>query len=185
MPLTKVSGGVSNVSFSFRGNDHVREAIHSVFLFYAIKAGMDMGIVNAGQLVVYDEIEPTLKDLCENVILNRNNDNNEATEALINFAETVKAKGKEIIKDEKWRNETVENRLSHSLINGITDYIEADTEEARQKYPKPLDVIEGPLMDGMNIVGDLFGQGKMFLPQVVKSARVMKKDIFRKRELIS
>ena len=177
MPLTKVSGGVSNVSFSFRGNDHVREAIHSVFLYHAIKAGMDMGIVNAGQLVVYDEIEPTLKQLCEDVLLNRNNDNNEATEALINFAETVKAKGKETIKDEKWREEPVEKRLAHSLVNGITDYIDADTEEARQKYPKPLDVIEGPLMDGMNIVGDLFGAGKMFLPQVVKSARVMKKAV--------
>jgi 5-methyltetrahydrofolate--homocysteine methyltransferase len=177
MPLTKVSGGVSNVSFSFRGNDHVREAIHSVFLYYAIKAGMDMGIVNAGQLVVYDEIEPTLRNLCEDVLLNRNNDNNEATEALILHAETVKAKGKEIVKDEKWRNEPVEKRLSHSLVNGITDYIDADTEEARQKYPKPLDVIEGPLMDGMNIVGDLFGAGKMFLPQVVKSARVMKKAV--------
>jgi 5-methyltetrahydrofolate--homocysteine methyltransferase len=177
MPLTKVSGGVSNVSFSFRGNDHVREAIHSVFLYYAIKAGMDMGIVNAGQLVVYDEIEPTLRNLCEDVLLNRNNDNNEATEALINFAETVKAKGKVEVKDEKWRNESVEKRLSHSLVNGITDYIDADTEEARQKYPKPLDVIEGPLMDGMNIVGDLFGAGKMFLPQVVKSARVMKKAV--------
>jgi 5-methyltetrahydrofolate--homocysteine methyltransferase len=177
MPLTKVSGGVSNVSFSFRGNDHVREAIHSVFLYHAIKAGMDMGIVNAGQLVVYDEIEPTLRQLCEDVLLNRNNDNNEATEALINFAETVKAKGKETIKDEKWRNEVVEKRLAHALVNGITEYIDADTEEARQKYPKPLDVIEGPLMDGMNIVGDLFGAGKMFLPQVVKSARVMKKAV--------
>ncbi|MGF2411448.1 methionine synthase [Ferruginibacter sp.] len=177
MPLTKVSGGVSNVSFSFRGNDHVREAIHSVFLYHAIKAGMDMGIVNAGQLVVYDEIEPTLKNLCEDVILNRNNTNNEATEALITFAETVKAKGKETVKDEKWRDEPVEKRLSHSLVNGITDYIDADTEEARQKYPKPLDVIEGPLMDGMNVVGDLFGAGKMFLPQVVKSARVMKKAV--------
>ncbi len=177
MPLTKVSGGVSNVSFSFRGNDHVREAIHSVFLFYAIKAGMDMGIVNAGQLVVYDEIEPTLRDLCEDVILNRNNDNNEATEKLIIHAETVKAKGKVEVKDEKWRNEPVEKRLAHSLVNGITDYIDADTEEARVKYPKPLDVIEGPLMDGMNIVGDLFGAGKMFLPQVVKSARVMKKAV--------
>src|SRR5215217_5599067 len=174
MPLTKVSGGVSNISFSFRGNDHVREAMHSVFLYYAIKAGMDMGIVNAGQLVVYDEIEPGLRRLCEDVILNRNNGNNEATEALINFAETVKAKGKEIVKDEAWRNDPVEKRLAHSLVNGITDYVEADTEEARQKYPKPLDVIEGPLMDGMNIVGDLFGSGKMFLPQVVKSARVMK-----------
>jgi len=177
MPLTKVSGGVSNVSFSFRGNDHVREAIHSVFLFHAIKAGMDMGIVNAGQLVVYDEIEPNLRALCEDVILNRNNDNNETTEKMIAFAETVKAKGKEIIKDESWRKEPVEKRLSHSLVNGITDYIDADTEEARIKYPKPLDVIEGPLMDGMNIVGDLFGSGKMFLPQVVKSARVMKKAV--------
>ncbi len=177
MPLTKVSGGVSNVSFSFRGNDHVREAIHSVFLYYAIKAGMDMGIVNAGQLVIYDEIEPKLKQLCEDVLLNRNNDNNEATESLIQFAESVKAKGKENIKDETWRLEPVEKRLSHSLVNGITDYIDADTEEARQKYPKPLDVIEGPLMAGMNIVGDLFGAGKMFLPQVVKSARVMKKAV--------
>ncbi|MBP6358630.1 MAG: methionine synthase [Sediminibacterium sp.] len=177
MPLTKVSGGVSNVSFSFRGNDHVREAIHSVFLFHAIKAGMGMGIVNAGQLVVYDEIEPTLRQLCEDVLLNKNNDTNEATEKLITHAETVKAKGKVEIKDEAWRNEPVEKRLSHALINGITEYIDADTEEARQKYPQPLDVIEGPLMDGMNIVGDLFGEGKMFLPQVVKSARVMKKSV--------
>jgi len=177
MPLTKVSGGVSNLSFSFRGNDHVREAMHSVFLYYAIKAGMDMGIVNAGQLVVYDEIEPGLRKLCEDVILNRNNDNNEATEKLIAFAETVKAKGKVEVKDEAWRNAPVEERLKHALVNGITDYIDADTEEARIKYPKPLDVIEGPLMDGMNVVGDLFGSGKMFLPQVVKSARVMKKSV--------
>ncbi|MBL0305127.1 MAG: methionine synthase [Chitinophagaceae bacterium] len=177
MPLTKVSGGVSNLSFSFRGNDHVREAMHSVFLYHAIKAGMDMGIVNAGQLVVYDEIEPQLRQLCEDVILNRNNDNNEATEKLISFAETVKAKGKEIIKDDAWRNTTVEERLRHALVNGITDYIDADTEEARLKYPAPLEVIEGPLMDGMNVVGDLFGAGKMFLPQVVKSARVMKKSV--------
>lgn len=177
MPLAKVSGGVSNMSFSFRGNDHVREAMHAVFLYYAIKAGMDMGIVNAGQLVVYDEIEPKLRNMCEDVVLNRNNDNNEATEALINFAETIKAKGKEIVKDESWRAESIESRLSHSLVNGITDYIEADAEEARLKYPKPLDVIEGPLMDGMNIVGNLFGTGKMFLPQVVKSARVMKKAV--------
>src|SRR5450432_2419098 len=177
MPLTKVSGGVSNMSFSFRGNDHVREAMHSVFLYYAIKAGMDMGIVNAGQLVVYDEIEPKLREMCEDVILNHHNDNNEATERLINFAETVKAKGKEIVKDDAWRNTSVEERLKHSLVNGITDYIDADTEEARQKYPKPLDVIEGPLMAGMNVVGDLFGSGKMFLPQVVKSARVMKKSV--------
>ncbi|MCY7309492.1 MAG: dihydropteroate synthase, partial [Chitinophagaceae bacterium] len=177
MPLTKISGGVSNLSFAFRGNDHVREAMNSVFLYYAIKEGMDMGIVNAGQLVVYDEIEPQLKKLCEDVILNHNNDNNEATEKLIDFADTVKAKGKENIKDESWRETSVEERLKHSLVNGITDYIDTDTEEARQKYPKPLDVIEGPLMDGMNVVGDLFGAGKMFLPQVVKSARVMKKSV--------
>ncbi|MGK2862570.1 MAG: methionine synthase [Chitinophagaceae bacterium] len=177
MPLTKVSGGVSNMSFSFRGNDHVREAMHAVFLYYAIKAGLDMGIVNAGQLVIYDEIEPKLRQMCEDVILNRTNDNNEATEKLIQFAETVKARGKETIKDETWRNTPVEERLKHSLVNGITDYIEIDTEEARLKYPRPLDVIEGPLMDGMNVVGDLFGAGKMFLPQVVKSARVMKKSV--------
>jgi 5-methyltetrahydrofolate--homocysteine methyltransferase len=177
MPLTKISGGVSNLSFSFRGNDHVREAMHSIFLLHAIRAGMDMGIVNAGQLVVYDEIEPNLRELCENVILNRNNDNNEATEKLISFAETVKAKGKVEVKDEAWRNNTVEERLKHALVNGITDYIDIDTEEARLKYPKPLEVIEGPLMAGMNVVGDLFGAGKMFLPQVVKSARVMKKSV--------
>jgi 5-methyltetrahydrofolate--homocysteine methyltransferase len=177
MPLTKISGGVSNLSFSFRGNEHVREAMHSVFLYYTIKAGMDMGIVNAGQLVVYDEIEPMLKKLCEDVILNRNNDNNEATEKLIAFAETVKAGGKVTEKNEAWRNGTVEERLKHSLVNGITDYIDADTEEARQKYAKPLEVIEGPLMAGMDVVGDLFGSGKMFLPQVVKSARVMKKSV--------
>ncbi len=174
MPLTKVSGGVSNVSFSFRGNDTVRDAMHAVFLYHAIQAGMDMGIVNAGQLQVYEEIEPTLKQLCEDVILNRNA---EATDRLLAFAETVKAKGKTIVKDEAWRKEEVEKRLSHALVNGITDYIDQDTEEARLKYPKPLDVIEGPLMDGMNIVGDLFGSGKMFLPQVVKSARVMKKSV--------
>ncbi len=176
-PLVKISGGVSNLSFSFRGNEPVREAMHSVFLYYAIKAGMDMGIVNAGQLVVYDQIEPSLKQLCEDVILNRNNDNNESTEKLIEFATTVKAKDKEEKKDEAWRSEPVEKRLAHALVNGITEFIELDTEEARQKYPRPLDVIEGPLMDGMNIVGDLFGSGKMFLPQVVKSARVMKKSV--------
>ncbi|HWJ91031.1 MAG TPA: methionine synthase [Flavisolibacter sp.] len=174
MPLVKVSGGVSNVSFSFRGNDHVREAIHSVFLLHAIRAGMDMGIVNAGQLVVYDEIEPALRELCEDVIMNRRPD---ATERLVSFAETVKAKGKEEVKDESWRHTAVEERLKHALVNGITDYIDADTEEARLKYPKPLDVIEGPLMAGMDVVGDLFGSGKMFLPQVVKSARVMKKAV--------
>lgn len=177
MPLTKVSGGVSNLSFSFRGNEHVREAMHSVFLYYAIKAGMDMGIVNAGQLVVYDEIEPGLRNLCEDVILNRNNDDNEATEKLIAFAETVKGSGKAEVKNEVWRTGSVEERLKHSLVNGITDYIDTDTEEARQKYAKPLDVIEGPLMAGMDVVGDLFGSGKMFLPQVVKSARVMKKSV--------
>jgi 5-methyltetrahydrofolate--homocysteine methyltransferase len=175
MPLAKVSGGVSNVSFSFRGNDHVRVAIHAVFLYHAVKAGMDMGIVNAGQLVVYDEIEPQLKELCEDVILNKRPD---ATERLVTFAEKVKAKGKEgEKKDVTWRTHSVEERLKHALVNGITDYIDVDTEEARQKYPKPLDVIEGPLMAGMDVVGDLFGSGKMFLPQVVKSARVMKKSV--------
>jgi 5-methyltetrahydrofolate--homocysteine methyltransferase len=174
MPLTKISGGVSNVSFSFRGNDAVREAIHAVFLYHAIKAGMDMGIVNAGQLQVYDQIEPQLRELCEDVILNRRPD---STERLVTFAETVKAKGKEEKKDDAWRHNSVEERLKHALVNGITDYIDADTEEARQKYPQPLDVIEGPLMAGMDVVGDLFGSGKMFLPQVVKSARVMKKSV--------
>ncbi|HEV3326176.1 MAG TPA: methionine synthase [Puia sp.] len=174
MPLTRISGGVSNMSFSFRGNEPVREAMHSVFLYYAIKAGMDMGIVNAGQLVVYDQIEPQLKQLCEDVILNRSP---EATDQLLAFAETVKAKDKEEVKNEAWREGSVEERLKHALVNGITEYIDADTEEARQKYPKPLEVIEGPLMAGMNVVGDLFGSGKMFLPQVVKSARVMKKSV--------
>jgi 5-methyltetrahydrofolate--homocysteine methyltransferase len=174
MPLTRISGGVSNMSFSFRGNETVREAMHSVFLYYAIKAGMDMGIVNAGQLVVYDEIEPRLRDLCEDVILNKNP---EATDKLLAFAETVKAKGKVEVKDEAWRKGSVEERLKHALVNGITDHIDADTEEARLQYPKPLDVIEGPLMAGMSVVGDLFGSGKMFLPQVVKSARVMKKSV--------
>jgi 5-methyltetrahydrofolate--homocysteine methyltransferase len=174
MPLTRISGGVSNISFSFRGNEPVREAMHSVFLYYAIKAGMDMGIVNAGQLVVYDEIEPRLKELSEDVILNRSP---EATDQLLAFAETVKAKDKAEVKNEAWREGPVEDRLKHALVNGITDYIDADTEEARQRYPKPLDVIEGPLMAGMNVVGDLFGSGKMFLPQVVKSARVMKKSV--------
>jgi 5-methyltetrahydrofolate--homocysteine methyltransferase len=174
MPLTRISGGVSNISFSFRGNEPVREAMHSVFLYYAIQAGMDMGIVNAGQLVVYDEIEPELRRLCEDVVLNRDPG---ATDKLLAFAETVKAKGKTEVKDEAWRRGPVEERLKYSLVNGITDYIEADTEEARQNYAKPLDVIEGPLMAGMNVVGDLFGSGKMFLPQVVKSARVMKKSV--------
>lgn len=178
-PQVKISGGVSNLSFSFRGNDHVREAMHSVFLYHAIRAGMDMGIVNAGQLVVYDQIEPELKTLCEDVILNKNNDDNGATEKLIVFAETVKHKGQttEEKGEQEWRKESVEERLKYALINGITEFIEADTEEARLKYARPLEVIEGPLMDGMNVVGDLFGVGKMFLPQVVKSARVMKKSV--------
>lgn len=174
LPLVNISGGVSNVSFSFRGNEPVREAIHTVFLFHAIRAGMDMGIVNAGQLQVYDEIEPALRDLCEDVILNRRKD---ATERLLAFAETVKAGGRASQKNDAWRKDTVENRLKHALVNGITDHIEQDTEEARLQYSKPLEVIEGPLMDGMNIVGDLFGSGKMFLPQVVKSARVMKRSV--------
>ncbi|MFN4314779.1 MAG: methionine synthase [Chitinophagaceae bacterium] len=177
MPLVGISGGVSNLSFSFRGNEPVREAMHAVFLLHAIRAGMNMGIVNAGQLVVYDEIEPQLRQLCEDVILNRNNDNNEATEKLIAFAETVKAQDKVEKKDDAWRQTPVEERLKHALVNGITDYIDQDTEEARLKYAKPLEVIEGPLMDGMSVVGDLFGAGKMFLPQVVKSARVMKRSV--------
>lgn len=176
-PLAKISGGVSNLSFSFRGNETVREAMHSVFLYYAVKAGLDMGIVNAGQLIVYDQIDPALRDLCEDVILNRHNDDNEATEKLITFAETVKAKGKEIKKDDAWRGTSVQERLKHALVNGITDYIDGDTEEARLGFARPLEVIEGPLMAGMDVVGDLFGSGKMFLPQVVKSARVMKKSV--------
>jgi len=174
LPGAKVSGGISNISFSFRGNNVVREAMHAAFLYHAIKAGLDMGIVNAGQLAVYEEIPKDLLELVEDVLLNRRPD---ATERLVNFAETVKQKGKAVVKDDEWRNGTVEERLSHALVKGITDYIDQDTEEARQKYPKPLSVIEGPLMAGMNIVGDLFGSGKMFLPQVVKSARVMKKSV--------
>lgn len=176
-PLVHISGGISNLSFSFRGNETVREAMHSVFLYYAVQVGMDMGIVNAGQLMVYDQIEPELRQLCEDVILNRNNENSEATDKLISFAETVKSKGKEIKKDDAWRQLNVAERLSHALVNGITEYIDEDTEEARQQYNRPLEVIEGPLMAGMNVVGDLFGAGKMFLPQVVKSARVMKKSV--------
>lgn len=182
MPLCKISGGVSNLSFSFRGNETVREAMHSIFLYHAIQAGMDMGIVNAGQLIVYDEIESELKELCESVILNINNAENEATEKLIAFAKTINTKGKsenpdDNIKAKLWRNSSVEERLKHALVNGITDFIEEDTEEARLKYARPIEVIEGPLMNGMNVVGDLFGAGKMFLPQVVKSARVMKKSV--------
>jgi 5-methyltetrahydrofolate--homocysteine methyltransferase len=174
LPGAKVSGGISNISFSFRGNNVVREAMHSAFLYHAIKAGLDMGIVNAGQLAVYEEIPKDLLELVEDVLLNRRPD---ATERLVAFAETVKRQDKTVLKDDEWRKGTVEERLSHALVKGITDYIEQDTEEARQKYPKPLAVIEGPLMGGMNIVGDLFGSGKMFLPQVVKSARVMKKAV--------
>jgi 5-methyltetrahydrofolate--homocysteine methyltransferase len=174
LPYAKVSGGVSNISFSFRGNNVVREAMHSAFLYHAIKAGMDMGIVNAGMLEVYQEIDKELLVLVEDVLLNRRDD---ATERLVEYADTVKSKGKEIIRDEEWRKEPVETRLSHALVKGIIEYLDDDVEEARQKYAKPLEVIEGPLMDGMNIVGDLFGAGKMFLPQVVKSARVMKKAV--------
>ena len=170
----RVSGGVSNISFSFRGNNTVREAMHAAFLFHAIRAGLDMGIVNAGQLAVYEEIEPELRERVEDVLLNRRDD---ATERLVDFAERVKAKGKTPIKDEAWRAESVEERLKHALVKGIIDYIDVDTEEARQKCKRPLEVIEGPLMAGMSVVGDLFGSGKMFLPQVVKSARVMKKAV--------
>ncbi|NEU69495.1 methionine synthase [Spirosoma agri] len=174
LPLAKVSGGVSNISFSFRGNDFVREAMHSAFLYHAIRAGMDMGIVNAGQLEVYDSIPKDLLERCEDVLLNRRDD---ATERLVDFAETVKAKGKAIVQDDAWRKESVHERLKHALIKGITDYIDQDVEEIRQQVARPLHIIEGPLMDGMNVVGDLFGAGKMFLPQVVKSARVMKKAV--------
>ena len=148
--------------------------MHSAFLYHAIKAGMDMGIVNAGMIEVYDEIPKDLLERVEDVLLNRRPD---ATERLVEFAESVKSKGKVIEQDNAWRNQPVEERLKHALIKGIVEFIDADTEEARQKYPQPLDVIEGPLMDGMNVVGDLFGAGKMFLPQVVKSARVMKKSV--------
>ncbi len=174
LPHARVSGGVSNISFSFRGNNTVREAMHSAFLYHAIRAGLDMAIVNAGQLAVYEEIEPELRERVEDVLLNRRDD---ATERLVEFAENVKAKGKTIVKDEAWREAPVEERLSHALVKGIIDFIDVDTEEARQKAKRPLDVIEGPLMAGMSVVGDLFGAGKMFLPQVVKSARVMKKAV--------
>jgi len=174
LPHAKVSGGISNVSFSFRGNEPVREAIHTVFLYHAIKAGLTMGIVNAGQLGVYDTIDPELRERVEDVVLNRRPD---ATERLVTFAETVKAQGKVSTEDLTWREGDVESRLSHALVKGITAFIIEDTEEARQKYPRPIQVIEGPLMAGMNVVGDLFGAGKMFLPQVVKSARVMKQAV--------
>jgi 5-methyltetrahydrofolate--homocysteine methyltransferase len=178
LPGAKVSGGVSNVSFSFRGNDPVREAIHTVFLYHAIQAGMDMGIVNAGMVGVYDEVEPQLRERAEDVVLNRRPD---AGERLVEIAESAKSGAKDESKRNEWRSGTVAQRLSHALVSGITDFIVEDTEEAYQailaKGGRPLHVIEGPLMDGMNIVGDLFGQGKMFLPQVVKSARVMKQAV--------
>ncbi len=176
LPHAKVSGGVSNISFSFRGNNKVREAIHSAFLYHAIAAGMDMGIVNAGMLEVYEEIEPELKELVEDVLLNRRLD---ATERLVDYGEKLKGVGRAVNekKAEEWRNGTVEERLSHALVKGIDTHIEADAEEARVKFGRPLLVIEGPLMAGMSVVGDLFGAGKMFLPQVVKSARVMKKAV--------
>ena len=175
LPHVHVSGGVSNLSFAFRGNERVREAMHSVFLYHAIKAGMDMGIVNAGQLALYDDIEPELRTLVEDVVLNRRPD---ATDRLLEAAERFKGEGaqkREV--DLSWRERTVEERLIHALVHGIGNYIEADTEEARAKAERPLHVIEGPLMAGMNVVGDLFGSGKMFLPQVVKSARVMKQAV--------
>ncbi|MGQ0456152.1 MAG: methionine synthase [Hyphomicrobium sp.] len=177
MPLVHISGGVSNLSFAFRGNEPVREAMHSVFLYHAIRAGMDMGIVNAGQLALYDDIPAELRELCEDVILNRRDD---ATDRLLDAAPRFKGDGsgqKAKEKDLTWREADVQARLSHALVHGITDFIEADTEEARQAAEKPLHVIEGPLMAGMNVVGDLFGAGKMFLPQVVKSARVMKQAV--------
>jgi 5-methyltetrahydrofolate--homocysteine methyltransferase len=174
LPGCRVSGGVSNISFSFRGNNTVREAMHSAFLYHAIRAGMDMGIVNAGQLAIYEEIPKDLLALVEDVLLNRRPD---ATERLLAFADSVKQTGRAQAVEDEWRKGTVDERLSHALVKGIVDYIDADTEEARQKYGKPLAVIEGPLMAGMNVVGDLFGSGKMFLPQVVKSARVMKKAV--------
>ncbi|MGN6571773.1 MAG: methionine synthase, partial [Pseudolabrys sp.] len=176
LPYVHVSGGVSNLSFSFRGNEPVRQAMHSVFLYHAIKAGMDMGIVNAGQMAVYDDLDPGLREACEDVVLNRRPD---AAERLLDLAKTFHGKGTEEkhAADLAWRDKPVGERLTHALVHGITDFIEADTEEARKAAKRPLDVIEGPLMDGMNVVGDLFGSGKMFLPQVVKSARVMKQAV--------
>ncbi|MGO8924973.1 MAG: methionine synthase, partial [Xanthobacteraceae bacterium] len=175
LPLAHVSGGVSNLSFSFRGNEPVREAMHSVFLYHAIAAGMDLGIVNAGQIAVYDDLDPELREACEDVVLNRRAD---AAERLLALAERHRGHGKERKEaDLSWRQWPVEKRLAHALVHGITDFIEADVEEARRKLPRPIAVIEGPLMDGMNVVGDLFGSGRMFLPQVVKSARVMKQAV--------
>ena len=174
LPGARVSGGISNVSFSFRGNNTVREAMHAAFLYHAIRAGLDMAIVNAGQLAVYEDIEPALRERVEDVLLNRRAD---ATERLVDFAANVKAKGRTPVEEKAWRADPVAKRLEHALVHGITDYIDKDTEEARQHFARPLEVIEGPLMAGMSVVGDLFGAGKMFLPQVVKSARVMKKAV--------
>jgi 5-methyltetrahydrofolate--homocysteine methyltransferase len=175
LPHALISGGVSNISFSFRGNNGVREAIHAVFLYHAIKAGMDMGIVNAGQLAVYDDLDPELRELVEDVVLNRRDD---ATERLLDAAERYKGEGGAAKKEDlEWREWPVGKRLEHALVKGIDAYVDEDTEEARQAFDRPIEVIEGPLMDGMNVVGDLFGEGKMFLPQVVKSARVMKKAV--------
>src|SRR5947209_4590880 len=174
LPECKTSGGVSNVSFSFRGNDVVREAMNAAFLYHAIRAGLDMGIVNAGHLQVYEEIPKDLLERVEDVLLNRRPD---ATDRLTAFAETVKKKDKEEAKELAWRTAPVAERLKHALINGIVDFIDQDVEEGRHLYERPLQLIEGPLMDGMSVVGDLFGSGKMFLPQVVKSARVMKKAV--------
>ncbi|MCD6042322.1 MAG: methionine synthase, partial [Burkholderiales bacterium] len=174
VPHAKVSGGLSNLSFSFRGNDAVREAMHTAFLYHAIGAGMTMGIVNAGQLGVYEQLDAELRERVEDVLFDRRPD---ATERLVSFAETVKSGARETVKDEVWRNGAVEQRLAHALVNGVASHVVADTEEARRKYARPIEVIEGPLMDGMNVVGDLFGAGKMFLPQVVKSARVMKQAV--------
>jgi 5-methyltetrahydrofolate--homocysteine methyltransferase len=176
LPLAKVSGGLSNISFSFRGNNMVREAMHSAFLYHAIKAGLDMAIVNASQLEVYEEIDPKLRELVEDVLLNRRDD---ATERLVDYADEIKDQntGKVAAKEGEWRKKPVAERIKHALVKGIVDYIEDDVEEARQQFDRPIEVIEGPMMDGMNVVGDLFGSGKMFLPQVVKSARVMKKGV--------
>src|SRR6185312_10540123 len=173
-PGARTSGGISNLSFSFRGNDRVREAMHSAFLYHAIRAGLDMGIVNAGQLVLYEDIEPELLERVEDVIFNRRDD---ATERLVELAENVRGEGTKRERDLSWREAPVQQRLSYALVHGIVDFIEEDAEEARLQYERPLEVIEGPLMAGMQVVGDLFGEGKMFLPQVVKSARAMKRAV--------
>ncbi|MDZ7682941.1 MAG: B12-binding domain-containing protein [Fodinibius sp.] len=176
LPLAKVSGGLSNISFSFRGNNKVREAMHSAFLYHAIQAGLDMAIVNAGQLEVYEEIPEKLRELVEDVLLNRRDD---ATERLVDYAEKIKddRTGNRRENRRNGATESVEDRIEHALVKGIVDHIVDDVEEARQQYDQPIEVIEGPMMSGMDVVGDLFGSGKMFLPQVVKSARVMKKGV--------